>query len=100
MKKVLSLAVAVLVLSVGAAFAEPPVTAMAGNASGFDSRGLEQLSDADMVGVMGEAWWSGACTAGIRTGGAIVWFAGVLSGNQIQQVIGSFAPDVAAAACH
>ena len=78
MKKVLSIAVATLVLSVGGAFAEPPVTAVAGDTSGVDGRGLDQLTDADMVAVMGEGWWSGVCTVGIMAGGYVVAVVGVI----------------------
>ncbi len=91
MKKVLSIAVAALVLSVGGAFAEPPVTAEAGDTSGVDSRGLDQISDADMVAVTGGAWWSGACTGAIHVAGAIVWLGGYVIANQVQQGIGLFA---------
>ena len=91
MKKVLSIAVAALVLSVGGAFAEPPVTAVAGDTSGVDSRGLEQLSDTDMAAVTGAAWWSGACTGAIHGAGVFVWLMGSLTANRLHQEIGRFA---------
>ena len=88
MKKVLSIAVAVLVLSVGGAFAEPPETAEAGDTSGVDSRGLDRLSDADMAAVTGEGWWSGACTVGTKVGGYALAAMGTLLGDPIGQGIG------------
>ena len=91
MKKVLSIAAAALVLSVGGAFGEPPATAVAGDYPGVDNPGLEQLTDADMVAVTGAAWWSGACTGAIHVAGAIVWLGGYLIANQVQQGIGLFA---------
>lgn len=100
MKKVLPIASAALVLSVCTAFAEPPLTAIPDYHSGAGNRGLEQLTDTDMVALTGGAWWSGACTAAVYTGGAIVWLSGVLSGNQVHQAAGLAAPYVAAAACH
>ncbi len=99
MKKVLTLAVAALVLSVGGAFAEPPVTAVAGDTSGVDSRGLEQLTDADMVAVTGGAWWSGACTVGITVGGYLLFGAATMAGDPIGQGIGLGLVGAAGAIC-
>ena len=100
MKKVLPIASAALVLSVCTALAEPPNSAIRDHHPGAGNRGLEQLSDADMVALTGAAWWSGACTAAVYAGGAVVWLSGVLSGNQVHQAAGLAAPYVAAVACH
>lgn len=89
MEKVLPVAVAALVLSAGAAFAEPPNSATPGDMSGIDYYQLQRLPDADMVAVTGGAWWSGACTGAIRTAGVIVWLHG-LAGNPVQQGVGLY----------
>ena len=99
MKKVLSIAVVAFVLSVGGAFAEPPVTAVAGDAQGVDNPGLEQLTDADMVGVMGEGWWSAVCTVGIMTGGYVVAAVGVISQHPAGSGFGLAIVGVAPAVC-
>ena len=91
MKKVVSIAVAALVLSVGGAFAEPPDTAAAGDYPSAGNRGLEQLSDAEMVAVTGAAWWSGACTGAIHTAGTITLLMGSLTANRLHQEVGLFA---------
>ncbi len=88
MKKVLTLAVAALVLSVGGAFAEPPVTAVAGDTSGADNPGLEQLTDADMVAVTGEGWRSGACTLAVKGLGYLLFVAATIAGDPIGQGAG------------
>ena len=59
MKKVLPVAVAALVLSVGGSFAEPPMSVTEGNILGVDNHRPEKLTDTDMVSVTGR----GACTA-------------------------------------
>ena len=99
MKKVLSIAVAALVLSVGGAFAEPPVTAVAGDYPGVDNPGLEQLTDADMVGVNGEGWRSGACTLVVKGGGYLLFAAATLAGDPIGQGIGLGLVGAAPAIC-
>ena len=99
MKKVLSIAVAAFVLSVGGAFAEPPVTVVAGDTSGVDSRGLEQLSDGDMAAVTGAAWWSGACTVGTTVGGYLVAALGVISQHPAGPAPGLAIVAVAPAIC-
>ncbi len=99
MKKVLSIAVAALVLSVGGAFAEPPVTAVAGDTSGVDSWGLEQLPDADLVAVMGEGWRSGACTLVVKGGGYLLFGAATIAGDPIGQGIGLGLVSAAPAIC-
>ena len=99
MKKVLSIAVAALVLSVGGAFAEPPVTAVAGDTSGVESRGLEELADADLVAVTGGAWWSGACTAAFETTGKAFVFVGIYTGRSVMHAAGLAGPFLAAAVC-
>ncbi len=65
MNKVLTLAVAVLVLSVGPAFAEPPAAAVAGEAPGVDALGIEQLSDAETITVTGGMSPFDVCTAAL-----------------------------------
>ena len=99
MKKVVSIAVAALVLSVGGAFAEPPDTAAAGDYPSAGNRGLEQLSDAEMVAVMGEGWWSGVCTVGIMTGGYVVAAVGVISQHPAGPAFGLAIVAVAPAVC-
>ncbi len=99
MKKVLSIAVAAFVLSVGGAFAEPPVTAVAGDYPGVDNPGLEQLADAEMVGVMGAAWWSGACTAAFETTGEAFVFVGIYTGRGLMHAAGLAGPFLADAVC-
>ena len=99
MKKVLSIAVVAFVLSVGGAFAEPPVTAVAGDAQGVDNPGLEQLTDADMVGVMGEGWFSGICTAGLTVGGYVVAVVGIISQHPAGPGFGLALVAVAPAIC-
>ena len=99
MNKLLTLGVAVLVLSVGAAFAEPPATTVAGDTSSVDSWGLEQLSDADIVAVMGEGWRSGACTLSVKAGGYLLFGAATLAGDPIGQGIGLGLVGAAGAIC-
>ena len=91
MKKVLSIAVAALVLSVGGGFAEPPHPAVATDYPSADNRGLDQISDTDMAAVTGAAWWSGACTGAIHGAGVFVWLMGSLTANRLHQEIGRFA---------
>ncbi len=100
MKKVLFIAVAALVLSVGGAFAEPPVTAVAGDYPGVDNPGLEQLTDADMVGVMGRGWRSGACSAVVLGAGAIIFRFGVIANHVPSIFVGLFSPALAADVCY
>ncbi len=99
MKKVLSIAVAALLLSVGGAFAEPPVTAVAGDTSGVDSRGLDQLTDADLVALTGGAGWSGACTAAFETTGEAFVLVGIYTGRSLMHAVGLAGPFLADAVC-
>lgn len=89
--RAISLALAVLLLSVSAAFAEPSSWAVPGANSGAGNHDLGQVSDTEMAAMTGGAWWSGACTSAIHTVGAIVWLGGFVSNNQIQQSVGAFA---------
>ncbi len=99
MNKVLTLAVAVLVLSVGAAFAEPPVTTVAGDTSSVDSWGFEQLSDTDMAAVMGEGWRSGVCTVAVKAGGYLLFGINTITANPVGQAFGLGLVIMAGAIC-
>ena len=100
MKKVLSIAVAALVLSVGGAFAEPPVTAVAGDYPGVDNPGLEQLTDADMVALVGRGWRSEACSAAVLGAGALIFRFGVVTNHVPSIFVGLFSPALAADVCY
>ena len=99
MKKVLPIALAALVLSVCTAFAEPPVTAVADYHSGDDNRGLEQLSDADIVGVMGGMSPSDVCTGAVEGVGAAAVTIGRLFALHAVHVSGAFVQIFAAQVC-
>ncbi len=66
MKKVLPVAVAALVLSVGGAFAEAPNSDTPGDTSSVDYYRFQQLPDADMATVKGKGLRSGACTVAVK----------------------------------
>ncbi len=99
MNKVLTLAAAMLVLIVGTAFAETPATTVAEDTSSVDSWGLERLSDADMVAVMGEGWSWAACTLSYKANGYLLYGAATLAGNPIMQGIGLGLVAAAGAIC-
>ena len=90
MKKVLPVAVAALVLSVGGAFAEAPNSDTPGDTSSVDYDQLERVADSEMATLAGGAWWSGACTGAIHAAGVSLVVSGYLNRNTIMETVGLF----------
>lgn len=88
MRKVLPVAIAALVLSVGGAFAESPNSVIPSDQSGIGKHELGPLAETDMAAVQGKGLRSGACTLAVKGAGIFVFGVATVMGDPFGQGIG------------
>lgn len=95
LKKVLPAALAALLLSAGAAFAEPPLAVTEANVSGVDDYRPVPLTDTDMVSLTGK----GACTGTVEAIGVLKVVAGLVSLSHPMVILGQMTIGLAPSVC-
>ena len=99
MNKVLTLAVAVLVLSVSTALPEPPMALTENDTFGIGHYATGVLADGEMTLLVGTSAQAAGCTAAIERAGQFVTVIGNAIGHNGLVRLGSLAPIIAGAVC-